>query len=68
MQERIKWVDNLKGFAILLVILGHSLQYFYRDFNNSHLANFIYSFHMPLFFALSGFVSFRDSWGVKRVL
>lgn len=27
LREREKWVDAVKGFAIYLVILGHSIQY-----------------------------------------
>ena len=44
-KERINWIDLLKGFGILLVIYGHNLPY---------LENYIYSFHMPLFFFISG--------------
>ena len=44
-KERINWIDLLKGFGILLVIYGHNLPYFEK---------YIYSFHMPLFFFISG--------------
>lgn len=44
-------IDTAKGIAILLVIIGHC--YWLRDFG--FLARFIYSFHMPLFFIISGF-------------
>lgn len=43
---RIDWLDSLKGFGILLVILGHT-QFPYKDY--------LYWFHMPLFFILSGY-------------
>jgi len=46
LQERIIWLDNLKTFGILAVVLGHIA---------SPLGYFIYSWHMPLFFFLSGF-------------
>lgn len=62
MKERLIWLDNLRGFAILLVVLGHCLQYFRSDFDTNHLANYIYSSHMPLFVTMSGFVSYR---GIK---
>lgn len=48
-KERVQWIDNCKGVAICFVILGHTLLT-----NNSWLI--IYSFHMPLFFFLSGLV------------
>ena len=59
---RETWLDSLKGFAILLVILGHVLSGYmdahtfsgaYASFY--HVRTWIYSFHMPLFFLVSGF-------------
>ncbi len=38
-----------KGLGILLVILGHSMEYEYWA------RNLVFSFHMPLFFILTGF-------------
>lgn len=53
---RIEIIDYLKGYAILLVMLGHTIQSSYIDFDNNHVFRFIYSFHMPLFMFLSGYV------------
>lgn len=47
--NRITWVDVAKGIAILLVIIGHTVNF------GSSTRNFIFSFHMPLFFILSGY-------------
>lgn len=56
LNRRIIWIDNCKAFAIGLVICGHILVS--TNSSNSHLDNMamvmIYSFHMPLFFILSG--------------
>ncbi|TCL60298.1 fucose 4-O-acetylase-like acetyltransferase [Hydrogenispora ethanolica] len=41
------FVDLLKGFGIFLVVWGHTM---------TPRSIYIYSFHMPLFFFLSGFV------------
>jgi fucose 4-O-acetylase-like acetyltransferase len=41
----------MKGIAILLMILGHSLP---PSKTGNYLHGFIYSFHMPLFFVISG--------------
>ena len=51
MKHRIVWADNAKAIGIFLVVLGH------LNFNagDVHLSQFIFSFHMPLFFILSGF-------------
>ena len=56
MQQRVDWVDTLKFIGILSVILGHI---------NFPLNGFIYTWHMPLFFMISGFfikfeISFKD--------
>lgn len=52
-------VDILRGFAILLVVLGHALAVDNILTSDSKWCNavhdFIYSFHMPLFFIISGF-------------
>lgn len=48
MGNRITYVDFAKGLAMLLVLIGHINTYpFFKQM--------IYSFHMPLFFILSGF-------------
>ena len=49
-ENRIEWIDCLKGLAIFAVVLGH-MPY---TSNTIHLKNIIYSFHMPLFFLLAG--------------
>ena len=58
-KERFLWADVLRGFLILLVILGHVLQH--GDFQNNTLWNIIYSFHMAAFFTISGFVNYRSN-------
>ena len=67
MSSRIEWIDALKGFTILLVVLGHCLEAFLTSSvpNNftdilKLIHDWIYSFHMPLFFFLSGFLYYRS--------
>ncbi len=49
-----------KGIGILLVVLGHAMkQTGMTDQLTAGLIQLIYSFHMPLFFVLSGFVSVK---------
>lgn len=52
---RISSIDAARGVGILLVILGHSIQYSRPDMDASVLFRYIYAFHMPLFFAISGY-------------
>ena len=54
--QRVAWIDNLKAFVIFLVVLGHSGL---KDKSQAIaiIITWIYEFHMPLFFLLSG-VSF----------
>lgn len=59
LKQRIAWIDNIKAFLILLVVLGHCIQDVGVN-NDTGLMRFIYSFHMPLFMAMSGYVSQRD--------
>lgn len=51
--KRIEWIDIAKGIGILLVILGHSVKF------GGTFHNLIFSFHMPLFFVLSG-ITYRQ--------
>lgn len=53
---RDSFFDILKGIAILLVILGHTIQGLDINFDNNIFFNVIYSFHMPLFIFTSGAV------------
>lgn len=47
-RPRIEWIDILKGIGIVFVVFGHL-------FPNLCLEKHIYSFHMFLFFFLSGY-------------
>ena len=52
--NRLIYLDALRGFAILLVVVGHLIQYNYQSALDDPIFNAIYSFHMPLFFFISG--------------
>lgn len=56
--ERDYRIDSLKGFLIILVVLGHVI----TEFDNVNIFNhavmgLIYVFHMPLFVLLSGYLT-----------
>ena len=60
--KRLKWADSLKGVLIVLVVLGHSIQQSLLDgCYTNHLWNVIYSFHMPAFMAISGYVAYHPN-------
>ena len=61
--KREEWIDLAKGVAILLVVLGHVINSYIvsGEFNKyisyTQYVHFtIYCFHMPLYFALSGYL------------
>ena len=54
MSKRIEWIDTLRGVAMFFVILGHA---FIK--RNNIVRNYIYSFHMPLFYFISGLTTKR---------
>lgn len=60
-KQRVSWIDVARGIGIFLVVYGHSLS------AHSH-RYLIYSFHMPLFFFLSGLVfSYRPEHTKRAV-
>lgn len=71
---RIQWVDTAKALALFLVFLGHLLSM--GSPAAIELKKVIYSFHMPMYFILSGYVfkNNTSSFGVyckskfKRIL
>lgn len=57
--ERLKYIDHLKGLAIIFVVMGHFIQYNTVESIRNSLFEVIYSFHMPLFMFISGYVAFK---------
>lgn len=61
-------ITYLQIIGVSLVVLGHSLPTFNRPTYGTLLFNFIYSFHMPLFFAISGYLFYYTSPYQKNYL
>lgn len=73
-KKRIEYLDAIKGFAIILMVMGHVIAWNYSDYNEVCVYNpsqpinvkmggvvwqLIYSFHMPLFFMVSGYLAYK---------
>ena len=59
---RIVWVDYYKVIGIFLIVLGHSI------FRNSDLTKFLYIFHVPIFFFISGYLEKNNPCPTKKYL
>lgn len=60
---RIEWMDALRGFGMIFVIVGHMVV-------PDLVYKFIYSFHMPLFFTISGYLYnqlFDRRWCFRKI-
>lgn len=63
MEKREKWIDTIKGIAIIFVVLGHAIDgirgaamYAGSECNLRNLEDIISTFHMPLFITVSGYL------------
>ena len=56
-EKRNQFVDIMRGIAMLLVVLGHTMTGCTVDSQKSFLFNIIWSLQMPLFILISGFVT-----------
>ena len=68
MNNRIEYIDALRGFVMLLVVLGHVPMYCYHSFGMLSYSQLPSLFHLALFFFVSGWF-FTDKtcqkpWGV----
>jgi fucose 4-O-acetylase-like acetyltransferase len=66
-KKRIGWVDDCRGLAIVLVVFGHVVQGLERggvlNVDSPYITaeKWVYLFHMPVFFLLSGLFACRAS-------
>lgn len=57
MGQKVKFISYIQLIGIVLVVLGHSLHMYPVNYGmGTLLYRMIYSFHMPLFFFVSGFL------------
>ena len=69
MKERIEYIDQLKGLAILFMVVGHVMQ-MSLDTNDTPLNKFYTSFHMPIFMFLSGLFVYNKfkKWNIEEFI
>ena len=63
------YLDYAKGIGIILVFLGHVLEFTNCGSSGAYTRSVIYSFHMPLFFIISGILlndKVDDSFNLKE--
>ena len=65
MKKEIDEINILKGIGILSVVIGHSTMFLFIK-NMPMLNIFIYAFHMPLFFMISGFFA-KDTYSNNQI-
>ena len=53
--KRLDYLDLAKGIGILIVMLGH-FPFYGEPHISIQLYDFIFSFHMPLFFIITGII------------
>lgn len=58
-KKRETWLDSFKGLGILLVVLGHCFP------PERGLTNYLYSFHIALFFFASGYLLPKELYRTK---
>ena len=64
---RLHYIDKLKALAMLMVVLGHTIYFctWHENVHDDALLQIICTFHVPLFFFLSGFVIKEPAVGNK---
>lgn len=55
--KQIEWINILRGFAIFLIVFGHSIGY---SKGLTNLSRYLSSFYVPLFFFISGYLFQED--------
>lgn len=73
MQYRNLTIDVVRGFAMLLVVLGHTISGTVKEYSESLLFQAIWTLQMPLFIVISGYVTryssrLVDSDGLRKFI
>lgn len=61
MTKRIEYIDAMRGFTMILVVVAHVIFYSYHGIDGFNWGRFFKIFRMPLFFFISGFIMYKAS-------
>jgi fucose 4-O-acetylase-like acetyltransferase len=64
---RDPWFDNAKMALVLLVVVGHSWTLLPRAGATSHLYDFLYTWHVPAFVFVTGYLSRSFTYEPRRM-
>jgi fucose 4-O-acetylase-like acetyltransferase len=60
-------LDNAKMTLVTLVVVGHSWTMLAANAGNNHLYDFLYTWHMPAFVFITGYLSRGFEWSGPRI-
>jgi fucose 4-O-acetylase-like acetyltransferase len=60
-------LDNAKMTLVTLVVIGHSWTMLASNAGNNHLYDFLYTWHMPAFVLITGYLSRGFEWTGPRI-
>ena len=70
-KRRINYLDAIKGFAMVMVVYGHVIIFVLGiKIQSSVIGEFITTFHVPLFFFVSGLLAYKPlkEWNGKNTI
>lgn len=62
---RIEYIDALRGFTMVLVIVAHAFTF--SEVSSIYWCDFFQLFRMPLFFFISGFILYKNDYKWNRL-
>lgn len=65
--NRIEWIDAIRGMAIILVVYSH-IMFFWIGDTQEIVNSFFIRFRMPLFFFISGFFLWSPDYNFAKLL
>lgn len=66
-KQRIRYIDALRGFTMILVVWGHVMLNMGLGGYNTILGSIFLTFRMPMFFFISGYIAYKglERWNLS---